>query len=350
MAKAPVSVDALEIATGKAKHAKLLARYVREQGVAAFPVLEQCIEGGSKRMKHEAWTLWSGIDLAAAEAAALKQAEGAEGLSKKARAERLEGLSRVQTTAALRRLKALGATLDAADLHPEIFLRAPEYLAESLDEDLVNALKLDLDGGFAFGHAQLERRDLGAKARSTLLGRLIDFGDLETCRRDDLPEAQHEAGALRLPPAECFDRLAPRVKGNAEKLQRLAYKLRKGDPRWVDVYVAAGGDVALEGLKHLGCPEAGEPLLAMARGLEWSQPLKEILSALSSTGHPKARELLMHWLVQPEAREASPLILTALRSCGQTEDVPKIRAAAKADPASAAFYTDAANAIEARGS
>ncbi len=365
MAKAPLTVDDLQLPTGTAKHAKLLARYVAQQGAQALPALEQCLSEGSAKMRTAAWGLLAGLDVSRAERLALSSAAQAqEATNKKERKALLEGLSRVATPACLRALAEQGA-LELSELAPEAWERAAPWLPEGLAAARANGserawlstvvacgLQQPAPAVLEQARALLDDPALDADGRRELVERLIRLQDLPTCRRRDLTPGQLERAAFTLPPDECYERLAPRVLEDPVFLYELLSPLRQQahpDPRWVSLALSLPTEeLRVSALTHLRCKEAAGPLLAEAEQLPWGQRLKEVLHALGEHGEPRAAPVLMRWLRAPEGREAAPLLLTSLRSCGRPEDVAALRTLAQADAENRAFYVATAAVLEER--
>lgn len=360
MAKSkPVSEHELEAPIGKARHVKLLARFVAQQGLAAIEALERCIIEGSPKMKAAAWEWLAQLDEARAEGLALSAAD--EPGPKKSR---LQALALVATPACLRRLasqapvsmKALtpGGWVRAAAWLPEGYARAREagMAAErSWASALMDALEHEearVESLLQFSRSLTSPASASPELCAMMLDRLIHLGDLPTCRRADLSTFQFEAASRRLPPDECFDRLAPRIRSDEVILWELLSVLGRpdADPRWVELLGALKSqELRVTALCSLTSSAALEALLVEAAQLPWGRSMKEVLHALGKFDDSRCAALLMHWLNTPEGLEVAPLLLTALRRSGRAEDVPVLTALAARDELNRAFYAATIEAI-----
>lgn len=342
-----VDLAEIEVAAGKAKHAKLLARYVKQEQGGALDLLEQCIAGGSKVIRAAAWPLLADLDVHRAERLALSAAEGAASAKKKEKPLLLAGLLAVASPVTLARYEELEGAVPLRELSAA-GARTQPWLEQQYGEKRKTAgwvpEALDALGNAVpdFFRGLLDDSELHWSDRAQLVQYFLLREDLAVARRRDLTPTELEQGAVMLPPDECFDRLAPLVRENRSTLLSIAYKLgENADPRWVELYLSwmqRDPEVAEYGLCNLSSPAVVAPLLELASKRQWDQRLKDLLFALGRSGDVRAAPLLMKWLATAEGREAAPMLLTGLNGCGRDEDVPVIREAAKRSPELKGFY------------
>ena len=385
-----VTLEELAFADAKAKHLKLLGRFVEQHEASnrelVREVLERSVNEGNKKLRAEAFALFARFDLERAEALALASADVAARVKKKAERDALLApLLVVSTSPCLQRADEEG--LDVQTLEAWQLVRAPEWSrrrlgAERSKGSSVAWLERNIprwsppDGAeLALFVSLVDEHDTLPEERALLLKRLVEVGHVATSRRRDLPEAVLVRAAFNLPTEECFERAtAALVSASPETvLQSVAAFAAPPDPRWVDFLLARFQTVterlaALRALctaahRHANDPTsiaAATAIGTLALSSEWDGRLMAWLleRKLLSAAHAP---LCLRAVEQASANyndwghRSLCSVLNLLARCGRVEDITPLKQLAahvaeitQGSQAPAAWFAQAIATLEAQ--
>lgn len=150
-------------------------------------------------------------------------------------------------------------------------------------------------------------------------------------------------------PAAQYDELSGYVASGPERARALAVLRLPLDRRWMALLDPLLDDPAVTQVLALdGHPVALARLRADADRDVFDSRTQHACYELGLAADPLATPVLLRWLATPHGRRASPLLLTALGSCGGPDAIPVIEGLAHHEPGRASFYQHAIDAIRAR--
>jgi hypothetical protein len=223
------------------------------------------------------------------------------------------------------------AALDGEQRHERVLALAREVdIPHEDDEAEARAAAVeatDPSGALAFLRGLLDAPATEAALREALLHRLVERGDLPSCRRPDVSPSQRGQALANLPSAECFERLAPLVRAGAESLEGVLLR-HAPDERWVALAqeLPAGPQLAL--LLRLPSQAAVAPALALLVAQEWSLQAWQWLLARRALEQPLAAPVLLHWLETSRGFIYDSDLLQPLEAIGQREHLARLEALA----------------------
>jgi hypothetical protein len=367
---------------GTGEAAKRLARYAKQEGTGAWPLLEQAFDRGSAKMRTAAVRAMAALDPVRAEAVvkAAIAALPSSGTVRK-REQLRDCLLLIDSPTAIVAAVAAGAhvkTEVSAATHAGVLAylaeratAVPDQIASLLDRArrvIERDVPENRDATRTLALALLTRADARRRVEGEIVyetsrilhdgGRLLTYADGALAAFVAIEELGIELPiemAMELwrdaPVDERVAVLGTYV-GDEDARGQIARMITKqDDPAWAALLLPYIDEPdVLRAVALLGHSPTAEKLRKMASNTELDLRTRNACYLLGNIGDAEATPILLHWLAHPAGIDAAPMLLVALGACGTADAIPVLEQLREHHAGRGSFFALAIDEIRERTS